>query len=333
MIFEPFMARPLRIFYPNAFYHVTCRGNERRDIYRDEEDRSLFLEKLKISLDIYGVRVHAYVLMRNHFHLIVETPKANLSEFMRHFNIAYTGAYNRRHRRVGHLYQGRFKAILVDKDSYLLELSRYVHLNPVRINPMRQRGFRESLRYLGRYRWSSLRGYLSGGRKEDWITYEEVLGYVGGSRRRYREFTEEGLEKGYVTPWEELKGQVVLGKEGFLARLKGRWRKGTTSTREIPSLRSLEMVEAEKVVREVAEYFKIKPEVLCRKRSGYRDGRGLAMELMYRYSAMSQGEIGGRMGGMDYTAVSRERKRLREKMEYDSKLKRYAKEIEARLMS
>src|SRR3972149_2407430 len=95
------MARPLRIYYPNAFYHVTCRGNERRDIYRDDQDRSLCLEKLKTSLDIYGVRLHAYVLMRNHFHLLVETPKANLSEFMRHFNIAYTGAYNRRHRRVG----------------------------------------------------------------------------------------------------------------------------------------------------------------------------------------------------------------------------------------
>ena len=94
------MARPLRICYPNAFYHVTCRGNERRDIYRDDQDRSLCLEKLKTSLDIYGVRLHAYVLMRNHFHLLVETPKANLSEFMRHFNIAYTGAYNRRHRRV-----------------------------------------------------------------------------------------------------------------------------------------------------------------------------------------------------------------------------------------
>ncbi len=327
------MARPLRIFYPHAFYHVTCRGNERRDIYRDDQDRSVFVEKLKISLDIYGVRVHAYVLMRNHFHFIVETPKANLSEFMRHFNIAYTGAYNRRHGRVGHLYQGRFKAIVVDKDSYLLELSRYVHLNPVRINPMRQKGFRERLRYLKRYGWSSLRGYLSGGRKEDWIAYEEVLGYVGGSRKRYGEFIEEGLQTGYLTPWEELRGQVVLGKESFLAGLKGKWRKGAVSVREVPSLRSLQEVEPQKVVREVAGYFKIKPELLGRKRSGYRDERGLAMEFMYRYSGIRQGEIGGHMGGMDYTAVSRERKRLREKMEYDSKLKRCAKEIEARLMS
>src|SRR3990172_6253910 len=179
------MARPLRICYPNAFYHVTCRGNERRDIYRDDQDRSLCLEKLKTSLDIYGVRLHAYVLMRNHFHLLVETPKANLSEFMRHFNIAYTGAYNRRHRRVGHLYQGRFKAILVDADSYLVELSRYVHLNPVRVSPMRQAGPKGRLRYLERDRWSRLGGYVSGKREEPWVVYDAVHGYVGGSRRRY----------------------------------------------------------------------------------------------------------------------------------------------------
>src|SRR5215472_262145 len=126
------MARALRILFADAHYHVTCRGNERKAIFRDDTDRSVFLDKLQTSLQIYGVRLHAYVMMNNHFHLMVETPKGNLSEFMRHFNISYTAAFNRRHHRVGHLYQGRYKAILIDKDSYLLELSRYVHVNPVR---------------------------------------------------------------------------------------------------------------------------------------------------------------------------------------------------------
>ncbi len=112
---------------------MTCRGNERKTIFADDRDRSIFLDKVKTSNEIYQVRIHAYVLMSNHFHLIVETPKGNLSEFMRHFNITYTAAYNRRHNRIGHLYQGRFKAILIDADNYLLELSRYVHLNPVRL--------------------------------------------------------------------------------------------------------------------------------------------------------------------------------------------------------
>src|SRR5262245_52642851 len=127
------MARPLRINYADAHYHVTCRGNEGRRIFSDDEDRRVFLDRLERSLDIYGVRVHGYVLMGNHFHLVVQTPKANLSEFMRHLNVSYTGSYNRRHRRAGHLFQGRFKAIVVEADSYLLELSRYVHLNPVRV--------------------------------------------------------------------------------------------------------------------------------------------------------------------------------------------------------
>src|SRR5512134_1186294 len=146
------MARPLRISYPNAFYHVTCRGNDRRVIFRDDHDRARFLERLRSALDIFGVRLHAYVLMSNHFHLIVETPKANLSEFMRQFNISYTAYFNRRHRRIGHLYQGRFKAIVVDQDSYLLELSRYVHLNPIRVRRQAERPPTDRIREISLYR-------------------------------------------------------------------------------------------------------------------------------------------------------------------------------------
>jgi len=127
------MARPLRIEYPGAFYHVTCRGNERKQIFQDDADRHTFLDILDASLKTFKVSLHGYVLMDNHFHLIVETPEANLGKLMQRFNTAYTIYYNRRHNRNGHLYQGRYKAILIDADEYLLELSRYVHLNPVRI--------------------------------------------------------------------------------------------------------------------------------------------------------------------------------------------------------
>ena len=121
----------------------------------------MFLDKLKTSVGIYDACIHAYVLMSNHFHLIGETPTANFSEFMRHFNISYTAAYNRRHNRVGHLYQGRFKSILVDADNYLLELSRYVHLNPIRLASYRGKDEREKIKDIESYRWSSLGGYLS----------------------------------------------------------------------------------------------------------------------------------------------------------------------------
>ncbi|MCE5211659.1 MAG: transposase, partial [Deltaproteobacteria bacterium] len=127
------MSRPLRIQYPDASYHVTCRGNERRQIFRDLDDQKTFFRLLIRSLDIFEVHLLAYALMSNHFHLLVCTPKANLSEFMRHFNISYTGAFNRKYKRSGHLYQGRYKAFLIDGDKYLLAVSRYIHLNPLRM--------------------------------------------------------------------------------------------------------------------------------------------------------------------------------------------------------
>ena len=327
------MVRPLRIDYPYAFYHVTCRGNERKEIYRDTEDRQIFLEKLQRSVEIYLVKLHCYVLMNNHFHLILETPKANLSEFMRQFNVSYTAFYNRRHRRVGHLYQGRFKAILVEADSYLLELSRYVHLNPVRVGTIRRRVFREQLKWLQSYPWSSLAGYLSYRERKAWVVYDTVLGYVGGSRGRYARFVEEGIERGYATPWEELKGQVVLGEEGFWEQTKGRFMGSSESAKEQPSLKVLRRIEPEQVLREVAGYFRLRPQVLRRKRGGYRDQRALVMEMMYRYSEVNQREIGQVMGEVDYTSVSRERKLLREKIPRDAELKRWGREIERALMS
>ena len=207
--------------YPNVFYHVTCRGNDRRAIFCDDDDRARFLERLRSARELFSVRVHAYVLMSNHFHLIVETPKANLSEFMRQFNISYTGYYNRRHRRIGHLYQGRFKAIVVDKDSYLLQLSRYVHLNPIRIKLKMQRPERERTGEILQYRWSSLPGYIDGKRQDSWITYEAVLGYVGVSQQKYAEFVQDGIRQGFATPWEDLLAQMVLGDRDFVERLKG----------------------------------------------------------------------------------------------------------------
>ena len=127
------MARPLRIEYSGAYYHVSTRGNERKAIFRDEWDRERLLELLARAVKDFHLRLHGYVLMSNHYHLLVETPRGGLSRALRYLNGVYTQAFNRRHRRVGHLFQGRYKAILVDKDAYSLELSRYIHLNPWRV--------------------------------------------------------------------------------------------------------------------------------------------------------------------------------------------------------
>jgi REP element-mobilizing transposase RayT len=326
------MARPLRIEFPHAYYHVTCRGNDRRSIYRDDRDRELFLEKLRISLDVYQVILHAYVLMGNHFHMIVETPRANLSEFMRHFNIGYTTAFNRRHRRVGHLYQGRYKAIVVQKDSYLAELSRYVHLNPVRIKPHKGKAVSEQRRFLERYKWSSLPGYWDPSKRHGWMNYQEVLAESGGTAGRYREFIDDGLREGYETPWEEVTGQVVLAREDFIAQLGKQVSLGG-SRREQPSVKAFGTVGAEEILTIVSRHLKVKRAELAKRRTAFRDERAVAIDFLYRYGAMKQGEIGKRLGGLDYSTVSRERTRLRERVNHDRTLEKTVREIEGILNS
>jgi putative transposase len=318
------MARPLRISYPNAFYHVSCRGNDRRVIFRDDDDRTRFLERLRIAREIFSVRVHAYVLMSNHFHLIVETPRANLSEFMRQFNISYTGYYNRRHRRIGHLYQGRFKAIVVDKDSYLLELSRYVHLNPIRIKSKRQSRETERIREIIQYQWSSLPGYVDGKRKDSWITYETVLGYVGGSRQKYAAFVEDGIREGFATPWEDLLAQMVLGNRNFVEKLKGMKIKG--SAKDQPSYRMIQSIDAEVLIKQAEDYFRLSEADLTRKRGRHRQERAVVMELLHRYSGLKQRMIGERFG-VDEGLVSRDRKAIREKIETEPKIRKWFRDL------
>ena len=127
------MARALRVQYPGALYHITNRGNERKALFKDDVDRREFLKILSQSINTYGVTMHGFVLMKNHWHILAQTPLGNLGEFMRHFNITYTSHYNRRHKRVGQLYQGRYKSFLVELESYLSKVSRYIHLNPVKV--------------------------------------------------------------------------------------------------------------------------------------------------------------------------------------------------------
>jgi REP element-mobilizing transposase RayT len=169
------MARPLRIEYPGAVYHLTARGNARQPIFRDDADRELFLSTPSHVISRYAWRCHAYCLMANHYHLLVETPKANLSRGMRQLNGVYTQAFNRRLGRVGHLFQGRYKAILVEKEAHLLELCRYVVLNPLRVKA-RQR--------VEDWRWGSYRATAGLAPLPNFLTVDLVLGHFGQPRRK-----------------------------------------------------------------------------------------------------------------------------------------------------
>jgi putative transposase len=206
------MARPLRIEYSGALYHVTARGNARQAIFLDDADRQRFLRVIEQVVSRLHLLLHAYCLMDNHFHLVVETPEANLSTAMRQLNGVYTQAFNRRHGRVGHVLQGRFKAIVVDRDSYLLELCRYVVLNPVRASITRKPQT---------YPWSSYRATAGLEAVPPFLTVEWLLSQFGRQRaaaqRKYQTFVAEGI--GHGAPWEQVRGQVLLGSERFIERL------------------------------------------------------------------------------------------------------------------
>jgi REP element-mobilizing transposase RayT len=202
------MARPLRLEFAGAVYHLTSRGNARQKVFFTDDDRQLFLDTLAQVVSRYGWLCHAYCLMANHYHLLVETPKANLSIGMRQLNGIYTQSFNRKHKRVGHLLQGRFKAILVEKESYLLELCRYIVLNPVRV-----KGGAE----LGAWKWSSYRATAGLASVPEFLSVDWLLEQFGKNRpaaqKRYREFVRDGLEN---RPWDEIKGQIYLGSEEFI---------------------------------------------------------------------------------------------------------------------
>jgi putative transposase len=220
------MARPVRIEFPGALYHITSRGDGQDDIYRSDDDRRLFLAIFENVCTRYGWVVHAYCLMDNHYHLLVETPNGNMAKGMRQLNGVYTQAFNRTHGRVGHVFQGRYKSILVEKDAYLLELARYIVLNPVRARMVRS---------AKEWPWSSYRATAGQGEEAEWLNTDWILSSFGRQKgqamARYREFVAEG--KNQPSPWEKLRNQVYLGSEAFVEKLQSRLDAGM-DLREIP---------------------------------------------------------------------------------------------------
>ncbi len=207
------MSRPLRIAFPGALYHVTSRGDRREAIFEDDEDRRVFLATLAQVIARFNWVCHAWCLMDNHYHLLVETPDGNLSAGMRQLNGVFTQASNRRHGRVGHLFQGRFKAILVDGDAYLLELLRYVVLNPVRAGMVKTPDA---------WHWSSYRACAGQEPAPAWLAVDGVLALFGArrgpARVRYMKFVADGVDA--PSPWLNLNSQVYLGGDAFVERMQ-----------------------------------------------------------------------------------------------------------------
>lgn len=207
------MSRPLRLEFPEALYHLTSRGDRREDIYEDDEDRLAFLEVFSSVIEQFNWVCYAYCLMGNHYHLLVQTLDANLSKGMRQLNGVYTQAYNRRHQKTGHLFQGRYKSILVDEDNYLLELSRYIVLNPVKAGMVKR---------VDQWKWSSYLATVGQASVPEWLSSDYLLSQFSVQRktaiRKYQTFVQEGLKNDPI--WSRLNNQIYLGDEAFIKQVQ-----------------------------------------------------------------------------------------------------------------
>jgi REP element-mobilizing transposase RayT len=287
------MARPLRIEYPGCFYHVTSRGNEQKDIFKSRRDREKFLTYLQSSVERYGARIHAYCLMTNHYHLLMETPKGNLSQIMRHINGAYTTYFNVKRKRFGHLFQGRYKAIIVEADEYSLELSRYLHLNPVRAGMVKKPQD---------YEWSSYQCYTGLSSPPDWLSQHLILDHFGApdQQGKYRSFVETLIGETYETPLKAVVASTLLGSPGFVSAISEKHVGHLNADRSVPAVKQL---SGQLTIEEIIETVK--------RGTGEEGGlwRKISIHLCHRYSGLKLKEIGEKFGVSD-AAVSVTSKRL-----------------------
>jgi putative transposase len=299
------VSRPLRIEHAGAFWHVTARGNERRAIFREDADRREFLDVLAQVVTLFRWRLHAYVLMGNHYHLLLETPEPTLSRGMRHLNGTYTQRFNRRYGRVGHLFQGRFHSVLVERSAHLDELARYVVLNPVRAGLSKT---------AAGWSWSSYRATAGLDRAPSWLETRATLESFGASRtrglERYRAFVSEGRNATY-DPWTEVTGQVYLGGTKFREEAAIRLRKMPVS-REVPRAQRFPVappgdfrVDLERVAGVSLDEMRARPRTYIRQRRR-------AAAFLLRERLLSYREIGALLGVRPWQASALARAALEE---------------------
>jgi len=287
------MARKPRVEFDGAFYHVIVRGNQRQDIFRDDRDRAVYLDKVERYRAQYGLRLYAYVLMSNHVHLLLQTGATPLSKIMQAIQFTYTQSYNRRHRTVGHLFQGRYKAILCDRDAYLLELVRYIHLNPARLRQPRD---------FHKYPWSSHQAYL--GKKtpaavETGLMLRQLGNGPARARRAYRAFIAAGVGIGHRESYYDTIDQRFLGDEDFIERVEKRAERAEVLPRG-PRIGFVSLVEA------IADEHGTTAKVLVRpgRERGWTGARAILVYLAREWGGLSAKELGKRLH-RDPSRVSR----------------------------
>jgi REP element-mobilizing transposase RayT len=294
------VARPLRVEYAGAFYHVIHRGNAGEDIFKSIRDREKFLEYLQAAVERYGLRIHTYCLMTNHYHLLVETPEANLSRAIKWVNVSYASYFNRKRQRHGHLFQGRYKAILVDADEYLKQLSRYIHLNPVRAGMVTE---------LSTYPFSSYPALIGQVKAPNWLESTWLLSLFGKSRRNaaknYRDFVEKADIASVENPGKDITGGFILGGAEFVNWVKETFLSKKGEKKEIPQLRQLKPRRSpDMIVAAVCREFNCQAEQILRKGAKKNTARDVAIYLARELSGESGVDLGIYFGNISGAAIT-----------------------------
>lgn len=309
------MSRPLRIEFEGAWYHVMNRGRARQDIFADDTDYQTFLETVGEAVARFAAEVHAYCLMPNHYHLLVRTPRANLGRVMRHIDGLYTQRYNRRHGVDGPLFRGRYRAILVEADAYLLSVSRYIHRNPID-------GAQPLVEQLDAWRWSSFPAFVGQIAPPVWLSTGPTLEMLGTQNRSaaYRRFVHTPTEEAVAAFYAKQRATPILGDESFRERMLGRVPPAPDVTR--PPQRPLR--EPDMVVATVAREFGVEPAQLVARDTSRRGAasvaRQMAMLLCRDRSGLTLREVGQRFGDIHYSAVHQNIRRLKDRLAESAEL-------------
>ncbi len=319
------MARSLRIEYPGAWYHVMNRGRRREDIFLSRHDYETFLQVLQETADAWNCKVSAYCLMSNHYHLLVHTPEGNLSRCMRHINGVYTQRFNRHHNKDGQLFRGRYKAVLVDADSYLLEVLRYIHQNPL------QAGITNKLKD---YEWSSHHGYISRAKKWKWLYKDVLLSMLSTHQNKqkstYLEFVSHGVSE-EIERFYSLKNlSSILGTDVFKELIREKFDQ-LRFHQEIPGSREL-APSPEKIIDLVCDHFKKENEQLATSRRGTENlPRDIAIYLIRYHCRETLAAIGSLFAIPNYSTVSSAIERIKLRKNKDRSLQKHLQEIGTKL--
>ncbi|VAW88818.1 hypothetical protein MNBD_GAMMA17-1283 [hydrothermal vent metagenome] len=300
------MSRPLRIEYEHAYYHVMSRGRGRQQIFHDEQYYAAFLKCLEEANTRFGVELHAYCLMGNHYHLLLSTPRGNLGRGMRHINGVYTQRYNRLRKTDGPLFRGRYKAILIDASSYLLPLSRYIHRNPIETR-------KPLVRNINDYVWSSYPSYVGKATAPAWLTQDVIYGELAATQLKaaYRKYIEQGVDEEIDEFYNKKRQSSIMGDKAFS---ESAYANAANWDREITRKGIVGPIAAQTIVSQVARHFS------CTEQSIYhaRRGRGspnvprwIAMKLCQDNTGQTLETIGKLFGVNNYCTVSQTVSRLK----------------------